>query len=165
MKDTTNRVCAYRNCKNKGVSRGTKYKGKRRRFCAKHTKIGPKEFPSDWRQKYEDTSKRICIVDGCNWLGSSRRRSDGSIARSKTCLRHKIDGTPRYVLVGRKVGTRSKKRLREYLEKKFNSKCQLCGWNGPCDLHRKVSGCEGGKYTRENTMLICPNCHRLKHYK
>lgn len=41
--------------------------------------------------------------------------------------------------------------------------CAFCGWNGPCDWHRKLSGANGGTYKYENIIEICPNCHRLQH--
>lgn len=39
-------------------------------------------------------------------------------------------------------------------------KCIICDWNGPCDTHRID---EQGKYTKENCLSICPNCHTLYH--
>lgn len=50
------------------------------------------------------------------------------------------------------------------LSKKFHTgSCQLCGWIGPCDMHRLKPGHEGGKYEVGNVISICPNCHRLEH--
>lgn len=43
--------------------------------------------------------------------------------------------------------------------------CQRCGWGeSACDLHRIIPGNEGGKYTTDNIIVLCPNCHRLVHY-
>jgi len=39
-------------------------------------------------------------------------------------------------------------------------KCSSCSWIGPCDRHRRIAG---GKYTRANVVILCPNCHRLVH--
>ena len=44
-------------------------------------------------------------------------------------------------------------------------KCTLCGWIGPCDLHRVIWGKHGGEYVRSNVISVCPNCHRLVHSK
>lgn len=44
-----------------------------------------------------------------------------------------------------------------------NNKCELCGWEGVCDRHRKISGKNGGKYTKDNVIVVCPNCHRMIH--
>jgi len=41
--------------------------------------------------------------------------------------------------------------------------CALCGWKGPCDLHRIVFGKDGGAYVKGNVLEVCPNCHRLIH--
>jgi hypothetical protein len=44
------------------------------------------------------------------------------------------------------------------------SACSLCGWNkASCDIHRIVNGKDGGKYIKENIIVLCPNCHRLVH--
>lgn len=42
-------------------------------------------------------------------------------------------------------------------------KCSLCGWDGPCDIHRIIFGKDGGEYTKGNVLEVCPNCHRLIH--
>ena len=42
-------------------------------------------------------------------------------------------------------------------------KCTLCGWRGPCDLHRIKRGKDGGGYDLLNSVVVCPNCHRLIH--
>jgi len=31
------------------------------------------------------------------------------------------------------------------------------------DVHRITPGAEGGKYTKENTVVVCSNCHRRIH--
>jgi len=43
-------------------------------------------------------------------------------------------------------------------------KCSLCGWDKTtCDIHRIMSGKMGGKYKKDNIIILCPNCHRLIH--
>ncbi len=38
--------------------------------------------------------------------------------------------------------------------------CECCGWGeARCDLHRIIPG---GPYTAENTITLCPNCHRVE---
>jgi hypothetical protein len=40
--------------------------------------------------------------------------------------------------------------------------CWLCGWDRASrDKHRIVGDKFGGRYTRANTLLVCPNCHRV----
>jgi hypothetical protein len=46
-----------------------------------------------------------------------------------------------------------------------NHQCFLCGWVGPCDRHRLISGKDGGKYVPGNVVSLCPNDHRLYHFK
>lgn len=78
-----------------------------------------------------------CVVEGCE----NKRTSKGAYKTSCYCNRHR-------------------KTVR--LE---SNKCSLCGWDGPCDFHRKVPSEFGGKYTLENIIVVCPNCHRLEHRK
>lgn len=56
---------------------------------------------------------------------------------------------------------RQEERLRNLLS---GNPCQVCGWNkANCDLHRIIPGNKGGKYTEDNIIVLCPNCHRLVH--
>lgn len=51
-----------------------------------------------------------------------------------------------------------------FLNKKYKHTCQFCGWNKTtCDVHHKISPLNGGKNTKENLVVVCPNCHRLIH--
>ncbi len=44
------------------------------------------------------------------------------------------------------------------------SVCSVCGWDkATCDIHRILSGKNGGKYVTNNVIVLCPNCHRLVH--
>ncbi|MBE3141571.1 MAG: HNH endonuclease [Thermoplasmata archaeon] len=44
------------------------------------------------------------------------------------------------------------------------AKCIFCGWDkAECDAHRIIYGCNGGQYTTNNVVPVCPNCHRLIH--
>lgn len=59
-----------------------------------------------------------------------------------------------------------KKRLinkKEY--KLINQCCKICGNNDQTvlDVHRLQHGSDGGKYTAENSVVLCCLCHRLYH--
>jgi 5-methylcytosine-specific restriction endonuclease McrA len=102
---------------------------------------------------------RKCEVTGCGNLGAWNRTIHGKVYRSPLCCKHK---RLRYGM--RKVNQDEKIRNRKRAFRKLHKNtCMLCGWIGPCDVHRKVPNSKGGKYTEENSMLICPNCHRLQH--
>lgn len=46
----------------------------------------------------------------------------------------------------------------------YNDKCMECGWNkGKCDAHHIVSRKKGGLNVLQNMVILCPNCHSLKH--
>jgi hypothetical protein len=47
--------------------------------------------------------------------------------------------------------------------KLVDKKCYFCPVNEVLDAHRILPGEKGGKYTRQNTVTICPNCHRKCH--
>lgn len=42
--------------------------------------------------------------------------------------------------------------------------CERCGWDAAsCDVHHLVERSAGGKHTRANAIVLCPNCHRIEH--
>jgi hypothetical protein len=50
------------------------------------------------------------------------------------------------------------------MNKSLNHTCQICGWNkANCDIHHKIGRSNGGKWEKDNLILVCPNCHRLLH--
>lgn len=57
--------------------------------------------------------------------------------------------------------------IRRYFFEKYNSSCQICGWNKinphtgkvPLQLHHIDGDCLNNK--EENLQLLCPNCHSL----
>lgn len=57
--------------------------------------------------------------------------------------------------------------IRNYLLKKYNYKCQICGWSKknlytntiPLHIHHIDGDCTNNK--KENLQLLCPNCHSL----
>ena len=52
---------------------------------------------------------------------------------------------------------------KKQLFKKIDGKCHFCPVTGTLDTHRIIPGSEGGKYTRHNTVTVCPNHHRKIH--
>lgn len=51
-------------------------------------------------------------------------------------------------------------------EKLYAQKCFFCGEDDPVvlDVHRITEGCNGGKYEKNNTIVVCANCHRRLHH-
>lgn len=88
--------------------------------------------------------QRICAIEGCNRL-----------TRNKGFYK----GARRYDW---KCGYHHKKSEVPYFDKRLNvpnTKCEVCGWDkAVCDRHRKIPSIG---YTRENVVILCPNCHRL----
>jgi len=47
----------------------------------------------------------------------------------------------------------------------YPDQCMRCGWKETsCDTHHIISKNGGGKYTIENGIILCPNCHRLSDF-
>ena len=46
----------------------------------------------------------------------------------------------------------------------YGDYCHECGWNlGPCEAHHIIPVSDGGKSSIGNCIVLCPNCHSLKH--
>jgi len=84
----------------------------------------------------------ICSIKGCNRVVDMRGSVNGKRYYRDLCGPHR--------------------RERRELNKIRNlNLCSLCSWVGPCDAHR-LKG-TGSRYSRKNTIVVCPNCHRLIH--
>lgn len=47
----------------------------------------------------------------------------------------------------------------------YSDKCMVCGWGeSSCDTHHIIPKSQGGEYSIENGIILCPNCHRLADY-
>jgi hypothetical protein len=87
---------------------------------------------------------------GCTNLAKLSGRGDGRYRPlCWSCERRKY-GLP----VNRNLRAKRNYKLRA-------TECGVCGWGeATCDLHRIRAG---GEYSEENTMTLCPNCHRMVH--
>ncbi len=61
----------------------------------------------------------------------------------------------------------------EYVRRRANGRCELCNQLGPfiiadnlpfLEVHHLIWLSDGGEDTIENTVALCPNCHRKMHY-
>ena len=92
-----------------------------------------------------------CNEKGCNHPAMLSGKKDGRYRKyCYSCYRKKYSYPPS----GGTRRIRAKALLRD-------DKCTICGWDvAQCEVHRvKV----GGKYTKENTITLCPNCHTAAH--
>jgi len=91
-------------------------------------------------------NRAICSVEGCSNVVRNKGFQSGRRRYDSVCQRH------------HKLSMLNSEGQLTI----DNSACEKCGWNlAPCDRHRINPT---GPYTRENVKVLCPNCHRLKHY-
>lgn len=80
---------------------------------------------------------------------------------------------PEKVIVKTVVYNRNPDVVAEVLAR-ANGKCELCHENAPfirisdgtpyLEVHHKIELSKGGEDTCENTLALCPNCHRKQHF-
>jgi hypothetical protein len=106
--------------------------------------------------QYGEDGRPLCYVEGCSsparrWL----RKGDRTYQYGLECKKH-------YALrLGHGYGEISRKKLELGIT---TEKCSICGWEGPCEVHRVTYGCDGGRYAKGNVVVLCPNCHTLVHH-
>ena len=88
-----------------------------------------------------------CVTPGCNNLGMAKG-SGRRYLHCATCL-YKLD----------KRGINGWRAIKREAQR---SACWRCGWDEDfIDAYRTIRGGDGGGYTRDNTIGLCPNCRRL----
>ena len=92
----------------------------------------------------------VCAIAGCGKITVYKGKYKGRKIYNLHCHKHN------------RSGQRGVKELKQKIDR---SKCSLCGWTGPCDVHRIIWGKDGGTYSKDNISVVCPNCHRLIHFK
>ena len=100
-----------------------------------------------------------CSIESCN---NKRHNRGGGFLHTLCSKHHRLKYNLKPKAINRIRGNSTKRFKKRY----FGVPCQFCGWNStPCDIHRIIPGSLGGKYTTDNVMVLCPNCHRLEHMK
>ena len=90
--------------------------------------------------------RKTCSVKGCKNLARNKGFQRGHKRYDRLCYKHH----------------EIKHGKDDYFKIK-NDYCENCGWNlAPCDRHRIKP--EKG-YFRYNVISLCPNCHRLMHFR
>lgn len=108
----------------------------------------------------------ICEYPGCKNLTINKGYRNGRKRYTRFCNIHiKAPNRPQYTQAETIYTTKTdhipQKRKYHYKKRGFipNDKCEICQWTkGPCDRHRIIPS---RGYTRENIIVVCPNCHRL----
>lgn len=108
-----------------------------------------------YRPKGSGFVRGVCEVEGCTKL----QRYTGKSREGKPYYKRVCDEHHRFRYG---IDNPLTKSLRIVYKKGIpNEKCSYCGWKeASCDRHRLDR--EKG-YFPENVMVLCPNCHRLKH--
>lgn len=53
--------------------------------------------------------------------------------------------------------------LKRFLQERSGGICERCHENKGVHVHRIIRGSNGGKYNKENCVLLCEECHQLAH--
>lgn len=113
--------------------------------------------------------KGICLNCGCEY--NIYRSSNGKYCSNKCQQEYQHKSYIKEWKSGNCSGVIGKYNIsvhiRRYLFEKYNSSCQICGWNQvnpysgnvPLQIHHIDGNCLNNK--EENLQLLCPNCHSL----
>jgi len=101
--------------------------------------------------KIVEQVRPTCKTEGCSNKAMLSGRKDGKYRpHCYSCYRKRHNYPPS----GGYRRTHAKRELRD-------TKCAVCGWGkATCDVHRVRAG---GAYSKDNTLTLCPNCHRMAH--
>jgi hypothetical protein len=106
---------------------------------------------------YSAYSPGECVEPGCDRPRAKKGWQNGKQRYKAYCAHHYGK------LFDRRTGGHRTHRLTYEERRKAKLRkdaCERCGWSeARCDLHRIIPG---GPYTEENTITLCPNCHRVE---
>ncbi len=137
-------------------------------------KSGPKTY--DLRLRFDLDNKEICWMDcTCADFQFKRLTSYLDFADKKIIATPCKHLKPLIEMYQRDYGFKVKEKkpmegtdrptneLRKQLIERSLGLCENnCGRNGG-HIHRKIRGSSGGKYNKENCVLLCPECHKRLH--
>ncbi len=112
-----------------------------------------------------EAPRPICSFEGCDRpKGKRGKKRTGEQKYGKYCYRHHTEIYDKTRAERMRKWHKLNPHRLTYEERKKNklrkSACERCGWSeARCDLHRIIPG---GPYTEENTITLCPNCHRVE---
>jgi len=156
------KLCTIKDCNKKHHARG---------YCSKH-------YHEFYIQPLCKTIK--CSVEGCNnWISSSwtklklcdmhgtRLKRNGSVKlkQRERNIKSLVNSllTDTFPLDFELINNNSFSDIGRLY---YGNKCTECGWDiGQCQAHHKIPKKQGGKSTLRNCMILCPNCHSLKHIR
>ena len=146
-------ICRVPGCSNEREKKGysVSCKQKYRPICSHHAYLKEKGLPVDYKTKPSSNVFRgsfirdVCVINGC------RRKQ---VSKGLRCGRQRYDV---YCTAHRQL---EKQGLPLDIDLE---QCSVCGWAGPCDKHRLKAAKDGGGYSIENVIIVCPNCHRDYH--
>ncbi|MBA2377897.1 MAG: HNH endonuclease [Rubrobacteraceae bacterium] len=112
-----------------------------------------------------EASRHTCAFEGCDRpKGKRGKKRNDEQKYGKYCYRRHTELHDTNHSERRREWNRLHPRRLTYEQRKKNklrkNACEQCGWSeARCDLHRIT---HGGPYTEENTVTLCPNCHRAQ---
>lgn len=145
------------------------YEDRRKDFCDRSCSAKYNNHKRAKQPCLDSNEKYFCLNCGkeLTYSHSSRMKFCDASCQQEYRYKQYIDRWKK----GEETGTVGKydvsNYIRKYLFDKYNSSCQLCGWNKvnlksgkvPLQIHHIDGNCLNNK--EENLQLLCPNCHSL----
>ena len=102
---------------------------------------------------------RICEIDGCANVTTSKGKYNGETIYRKKCSKHHGEyNTPNY-----KKRKETNFSYRTIVMELLGGKCILCYSIKGLQIHHIVSISSGGRHTIKNLQLLCSLCHHKIH--
>ncbi len=130
------------------------------KFCQEHKEIREEERKEAKKLIEQEAKKNIPFIPKkCTVLGCDKDAANPVCG--KLCEEHRIFNAKE----AKRIKNRKNRKRKRFSKKpswKNSYPCWICGWNqATCDQHRLVAGKDGGIYSIDNVVSLCPNCHRV----
>jgi hypothetical protein len=108
------------------------------------------------------------IVAQNNLMRAAGTKSCGCLRREANAKKRRKDGAwnegKSYSIQSGQRCYKSRQSWAKACLRAKGNKCERCGWNqAKCDVHHKIPKAQRGLNLISNSLILCPNCHRVEH--